>query len=64
MNSAAAYDYSPALRNSAVRWDEASLNVWLADPEKFIPGQRMGYAVSDARDRGDLIAYLRSVSQP
>jgi cytochrome c len=59
-----AYDYSPALRASAVRWDEATLNAWLANPEKLIPGQRMGYAVSDAGDRGDLIAYLRSVSKP
>lgn len=60
--AAADYDYSPALRASTVRWDEASLDLWLADPEKFIPGQRMVYAVSNARDRADLIAYLRSVS--
>jgi cytochrome c len=59
-----AYDYSPALRQSTVRWDEPSLNAWLADPEKFIPGQRMGYSVNNASDRGDLIAYLRSVSKP
>jgi cytochrome c len=59
-----AYDYSPALRASRVRWDEASLNLWLADPEKFIPGQRMGYAVTSAGDREDVIAYLRSVSRP
>lgn len=59
-----AYDYSPALRDSKVRWDEATLNAWLADPEKLIPGQRMGYAVNNAGDRVDLIAYLRSVSKP
>lgn len=57
------YDYSPALRKSIVRWDETSLNAWLANPEKFIPGQRMNYAVDNAADRGDLIAYLRSVSK-
>lgn len=62
--SVADYEYSPAVRASAVRWDEASLGRWLADPEKLIPGQRMGYAVSNARDRSDLIAYLRAVSQP
>jgi cytochrome c len=60
----AAYDYSPALRASTVRWDEASLNLWLADPETFIPGQRMGYAVSDAGERDNLVAYLRSLSNP
>lgn len=60
---AAGYDYSPALAKSNVRWDEASLNAWLADPEKLIPGQRMNYAVGNAADRADLVAYLRSVSK-
>ena len=59
-----AYDYSPALRDSTVRWEEATLDAWLANPEQLIPGQRMGYAVSDAADRGDLIAYLRNISTP
>ncbi len=59
-----AYDYSPALRESAVRWDEATLNAWLANPEALIPGQRMGYAVGNTGDRSDLIAYLRSISTP
>jgi cytochrome c len=61
--SAAAYDYSAALRASSVRWDEATLSAWLANPEQLIPGQRMGYAVAGAADRDDLIAYLRSVSK-
>jgi len=62
--AASGYDYSPALRASTVRWDGTTLAAWLADPEKLIPGQRMGYSVSEAGDRSDLIAYLRSVSQP
>lgn len=62
--AAPAYDYSPALRDSAISWDEATLDGWLADPERLIPGQRMGYAVSSPGDRRDLIAYLRSVSTP
>jgi len=62
--SASGYDYSSALRKSTVRWDDATLDAWLADPEKLIPGQRMGYAVGNAGDRGDIIAFLRSVSTP
>lgn len=61
--AAADYDYSPALRKSSVLWDENSLDAWLADPEKLIPGQRMNYTVGNPADRGDLIAYLRSVSK-
>jgi len=53
------YDYSPALRNARMVWDEQSLDRWLADPKTAVPGQRMYYAVPDSRDRTDLIEYLR-----
>jgi cytochrome c len=56
------YDYSAALRASKVVWDQATLDRWLTDPQATIPGQKMGYSVADARDRADLIAYLRKVS--
>lgn len=56
------YDYSPALRNSGVRWTAPMLDRWLQNPQAFIPGQKMGYAVTDAQDRADLIAYLKTLS--
>jgi cytochrome c len=56
------YDYSPALRRARVVWNSETLAAWLANPEKLIPGQRMGYSVPDALDRADIIAYLRKVS--
>lgn len=52
------FDYSPALKHSGVRWTAANLDRWLADPEAFIPGQKMGYQVPDPVDRRDLIAFL------
>lgn len=55
------FDYSPALRASRLVWDARTLEAWLADPERTIPGQAMGYRVDDARDRADLIAYLRDL---
>lgn len=58
------YDYSRALRQSGVQWDAASLNRWLTDPEKFIPGQNMDYRVRSQADRDAVIAYLRSLSPP
>ncbi|MGZ3238667.1 MAG: c-type cytochrome [Burkholderiaceae bacterium] len=58
--SAAGYDYSPALKKSKVIWNEKTLNQWLKNPEGFIPGQKMGISVSDAQDRKDLIAYLKT----
>lgn len=56
--SASGYAYSDALARSTVRWDARTLNAWLSDPEKLIPGQRMGYQVEQAGDRADLVAYL------
>ena len=58
--SAPGFDYSPALKHSGVRWTATNLNRWLADPEAFIPGQKMGYQVSDPIDRRDIIAFLAS----
>lgn len=57
--SAANYSYSPAVKASAIVWNEKTLDRWLANPEKLIPGQKMGYMVPDAKERADLIAYLR-----
>jgi cytochrome c len=56
------FAYSDALKSSHLVWDEASLERWLADPEKLAPGQRMGVDVPDAKDRADLIAYLKKMS--
>lgn len=54
------FDYSPALAASTAIWDAESLDRWLADPERFLPGQRMNFMVEDPQDRRDLIAFLQS----
>jgi cytochrome c len=56
----AGFDYSPALRRTKVIWTARSLDRWLTNPEAFIPGQKMGYSISDPRDRADIIAFLAS----
>jgi cytochrome c len=53
------FAYSDALKASHLVWTEESLDRWLADPEQTAPGQRMGVNVPDARERADLIAYLK-----
>jgi cytochrome c len=58
------YDYSAALKASKVIWSDKTLEAWLRNPERAIPGQKMGYQVTDATDRTDLIAYLRSLTPP
>lgn len=41
-----------------------ALNVCLSNPEHLIPGQKMGYKLTEAVDRADLIAYLKKVCPP
>ena len=56
------FDYSPALKAAGFKWDTARLNRWLADPEALVPGQRMGFSVSDPAVRADLVAYLATLT--
>lgn len=59
--SAPGYTYSEALGRSAIVWNAATLDAWLASPERLVPGQKMGFSVADPQDRRDLIAYLRTL---
>jgi cytochrome c len=56
------FAYSDALKASRLVWNEDALDRWLADPEKLVPGQRMGVNVPDAKERSDLIAYLKKAT--
>jgi cytochrome c len=56
------FAYSPALKASGLVWNEASLDRWLAEPEKTVPGQRMGFNVPEAQARADLIAFLKQLT--
>lgn len=60
--TAEGFDYSPALRSSAIVWTEAALDRWLANPESLVRGQKMGVSVANAQDRADLVAYLKAAS--
>jgi cytochrome c len=54
------FDYSPAVRTSEIVWSPETLDRWLANPEALIPGQKMGYRLSDAQERADVIAFLQT----
>jgi len=57
--SAPGFAYSDALKSSHLVWGDDTLDRWLADPET-VPGTTMTYAgVPDAKERADLIAYLK-----
>ena len=57
------FRYSPAMRRSGVTWTAETLDKYIADPQAFIPANRMPYAgMSNASDRADLIAYLQKAA--
>jgi len=54
--------YSPAMAKSAVVWDDATLDSFLANPRKAQPGTTMGWpGEDDPKLRADLIAYLKTL---
>ncbi len=53
------YAYSPALQASTIVWNERNLALWLTNPERLVPGQKMGVSVPSASERADLIAFLK-----
>ena len=56
--------YSDALKSSGLVWNAATLDKWLADPEKLVPGTSMTFpGLKDTRQRQDVIAYLRAVAE-
>ena len=57
------YAYSPALQGAGLVWTEATLDRWLTNPASMVPGQKMGIAIPDAKERRDLIAYLRAATK-
>jgi cytochrome c len=58
--SNATYRYSEALKSSGITWDAQHLDHWLANPRTYLPGTKMSFAgLADAKDRVDLIAYLK-----
>jgi cytochrome c len=58
------FDYSAAMRKSGIVWTARSLDRFLADPLRTVPGTTMTYAgVPDPKERADLIAYLESAGR-
>lgn len=56
------YQYSTALRQSGVIWNDATLDRWLAGPPAYVPGVNMQAKVDSIADRRNLIAYLKLIS--
>ncbi|KHL25156.1 hypothetical protein PK98_13305 [Croceibacterium mercuriale] len=60
--AAAGFNYTPALQQSGLVWDEATLHRFLADPRSTVPGTTMTYAgLHDATGRQEIIDWLKTI---
>jgi cytochrome c len=55
------FAYSDALKRATIRWDDASLDRWLSDPDAMVPDTDMAFRLGDGEERKAVIAYLKSL---
>jgi cytochrome c len=62
--SVAGFEYSQAMKQSKIRWDERTLDRFLASPLAMVPGTSMTYdGIADPGERADLIAFLKRADE-
>jgi len=55
------YSYSPAMKQANIVWDAKSLDAYLSDPQKVVPGNKMPFpGLKTDNDRADVIAFFAS----
>jgi nitrite reductase (NO-forming) len=53
------YSYSPAMKQANIVWDAKSLDAYLTDPQKVVPGNKMPFpGLKTEHDRADVLAFL------
>jgi cytochrome c len=52
------YVFSAPLKSSGIVWNRATLDEWLTNPMRMVPGTKMVLPVSDAARRKAIIDYL------
>lgn len=58
------FNYSPAMTDSRITWNDRTLDRFLTKPLKMVPGSSMTYdGVADPKDRADLIVYLKRANE-
>jgi len=58
----AGFAFSDANKNSGLTWDEKTLDTYLANPMKMVPGTKMTFAgLTDAAQRKEVIDYLKTL---
>lgn len=62
--SSSNYGYSDATRKSGITWNDKTLDTFLENPKKTIPGCKMVFpGIKKSEDRQHLIAYLKKITK-
>ncbi|MBC6496938.1 MAG: cytochrome c family protein [Alphaproteobacteria bacterium GM7ARS4] len=57
------FSYSKGLKQKNIHWSPHNMNLFVQDPQDYIPGTKMKFAgIRDAIDRANLIAYLQTLN--
>lgn len=57
------FNFSVAMKNANITWDDASLDKFLANPSGFIHGTKMFVNLPSESDRQNVIAYLDTLKK-
>ena len=57
------YDFSAAMKNANITWDDATLDKFLANPAGFVHGTKMFVNLPNETDRQNVIAYLSTLKK-
>lgn len=60
----AGYEFSDAMKNSGIVWDDATMADYNRDPKGKVPGTKMVFnGVKNAGQLADLVAYLKEATK-
>jgi len=60
---AAGFSYTDANKDKGVTWEADTLDIYLTNPKKYIPGTKMVFAgIKKKKERDLLIAYLKDAT--
>jgi len=56
------HNYTEALKKANLKWDEPTLDKWIAGPMQLVPGTAMAFpGIKDPAKRAELIAWLKTL---
>jgi len=56
------FEYSAALKKAHLVWNDRTLDEWLTDPDKLVPGTDMAARVDGRDERNAIITFLKQNS--